>query len=94
MAGLVSVNKFTNQIHQVHQRADKPPRGGPEAEARESMREVGRGPSGVLLAVSERAWVGGTLSLAYLLAVSTSREGALYYPRAQSKPEADTPKTQ
>lgn len=39
-------------------------------------------------------WVGGTLSLAYLLAVSTSREGALYYPRAQSKPEADTPKAQ
>ena len=53
-----------------------------------------RGTSEVLLAASERRWVGGTLSLVLLLALSANREGALYYPRAQSKPEADTPKTQ
>lgn len=58
------------------------------------MREVIRGALGVLLATSERVWVGGALSPNQLLAVSTSKEGAVYYSRAQPKPEAGTPKTQ
>ena len=58
------------------------------------MREMARGASEALLAASERVWLGGALSPDQLLAVSISKEGALYYARAQTKPEAGTPKAQ
>jgi hypothetical protein len=54
------------------------PRDSLNGKTRQSTREVGRGAPEAPLAAPEGVWVGGALSLGYLLAVSTSKEGALY----------------